>query len=337
MHNLNLNINRFGASPIVHTTGYVDSYIDGNYQVLEFYYVSGSPAEAFNGTGSFVLPQNRQVEYLVVAGGGSGAKLTGGVNTGEGGGGGGAGGLLSGSFYGLGGSRYNVLVGAGGYIGGSTAYKSGSNGSPSSLVGQSHSGLFTYTTTGGGGGGGIVNEGGGPIVEFGPNGQNGGSGGGAGAAYGTGPVGASGVIGSGSVPEGNNGGYAAVIGVELMVGGGGGGATTVGTNGVVTGQRESGNGGSGSFSMIKGGTGSWFAGGGGAGWERTAGSTDYNIWFGNGGIGGGGQAWSGSRLVFNSDPATIKGQERTGGGGAVTGNGGSGVVIVRWNIYNPDL
>jgi hypothetical protein len=118
------------------------------------------------------------VEYLVVAGGGSGALgagWTGGTSAGAG-----AGGYLESITTFVPGASYTITVGAGGSAVTGTTYGNGNNGSNSSISG---SGLTTITSTGGGGGGGYdgTNK---------PAG-NGGSGGGLGQAGAAGLTGAS--------------------------------------------------------------------------------------------------------------------------------------------------
>lgn len=153
---------------------------------------------------------------------------------------------------------------------------------------------FTQTAIGGGGGGntGVAN-----------NGSAGGSGGGAGQTvyevFGSG--------GAGTAGQGNNGG--ANVGVVVPNGGagGGGGAGAVGSNGTTS---AGGAGGNGLQSSITG-TATYYAGGGGGG-------SDSGIAPGGAGGGGGGAGFS---------PGTAG---TGGGGGAFYGNGGSGVVILRY-------
>lgn len=142
---------------------------------------------------------NVSVDYLVVAGGGSGAC--------GGAGGAGAGGLLSGTLTALLSTAYTLTIGAGG-AGVTNNALAGNNGSASTFS--------TISPTGGGGGGCVS-------VSSG-NGKNGGSGGG---AWNTG-TGGTGISGQGFAGGGGGG--------SDTFGGGGAGAaaTTVdGANGVV--------------------------------------------------------------------------------------------------------
>lgn len=135
------------------------------------------------------------------------------------------------------------------------------------------------------------------------NGQNGGSGGGASDGNG----------GTGSSGQGNNGG----TNNSTSSGGGGGGAGAAGSNGVFA--TNSGNGGNGLSSSITG-TSVTYAGGGGGGFNGTGGT-------GGGGAGG---------------TSPVAGTANTGGGGGgngtisstkfAGGNGGSGIVVVRYLV-----
>ena len=178
------------------------------------------------------------IEYLTVAGGGGSG---GGGSTGYHGGGGGGGGLLSGSIPGAA-ATYTVTVGAGGSAGaqsGDSGY-SGTNGQDSSISGTS---ITTITSVGGGAGAGNTTSS--PASR---QGNDGGSGGG-GALY-------SGVGGSGTVGQGNDGGNASA---NYQGAGGGGGAGTAGGNAVSSG----GSGGEGTSSSITG-TATYYGGGGAA-------------------------------------------------------------------------
>jgi hypothetical protein len=142
-----------------------------------------------------------QADYLVVAGGGGGGFGNGSQSGGNLGGGGGAGGLLSGSANFILNQTYNIVIGQGGNIYGSTNGQSGGN---SSLIGPS----VSVTSTGGGGGG--------TLDAPGPNGKNGGSGGGA-ARSGTVNSAGNGIIG-----QGYNGGTGLNIRFAYTGGSGGG-------------------------------------------------------------------------------------------------------------------
>lgn len=316
----------------------------GDEKVYVFYNTSGSIGQ---GTGSFSFGNNYECEYLVVAGGGQG-----GYNQG----GGGAGGLLSGSFIAQKGIKYDVSVGPGGQYRNITSASYGNPGI-NSYITSSAAIPFSLLAIGGGGG------------YNGDDGQQsaqniqGGSGGGGGAIAGNFPfittVGGSGSLGqgkaggSGSMGQGN---FPAGQGGQLdyLIGGGGGGAAVTGSNGS-TFQEDAdpthirprpGNGGNGLYSTITQ-TGSYYAGGGGADFQETPTNyifLDYNINpTGSGGLGGGANAYASSL-------------DRTGGGGGASGpdyrsssppapgppttpvnygNGGSGIVVIRFNTTQP--
>ena len=271
---------------------------------------------SFTGDGCFVVstagnspvvpaggPGN--VDYLVVAGGGSG-----GSQSGQGGtGGGGAGGYRTtfpspgcnaGAFP-IAVQTYPITVGGGGSTAGN-----GTNGSNS---------VFSTITSAGGGYGGIY-----PSASS--VGGPGGSGGGGGARENGGP----GAGGSGNTPptspsQGNSGGSTSSTdpGNNSSSGGGGaaGGGSAGGTNG--------GNAGAGSPNTITGSNVS-YAGGGGGG-------TRFGPTAGSGGAGGGG---AGATGCGNSGTA---GTVNTGGGGGGSGRGsadggvgGSGIVIIRYKF-----
>jgi hypothetical protein len=180
--------------------------------------------------GSLKRPLN--IEYLVVAGGGSGGSGNDAGNS-EGAGGGGAGGMLTGAITGVLGVSYPVTVGAGGAS--TTGLLQNGNPGQNSIFGS-------FTSTGGGRGGAGSNNAGG----------NGGSGGGGGS-------GTSFVFGgTGIAGQGNNGGR----GSTAAAGGGGGGAGAVGLNGASGGVGA--NGGAGLPSSITG-TETFYAGGGAGG------------------------------------------------------------------------
>lgn len=157
-----------------------------------------------------------RIEYVVIAGGGSGAK---GDSTYTGWGGGGAGGFASGSLILNPISSYPIYVGAGGASQGGSGRTQGLNGTQTTA--------FSLTMIGGGGGGR-------PGISVANSGNSGGSGGGGGYNGGSG--------GSGTSLQGNSGGNAG-----SNTGGGGGGAAAAGGNGSATA-----NGGNGLQSAISG-------------------------------------------------------------------------------------
>jgi hypothetical protein len=208
--------------------------------------------------------------------------------------GGGAGGLraVTASSF-ANGTGYAVTIGAGGSGG-----IPGVNGSNS---------VFNSTTSTGGGGGGVN----------GGNGLSGGSGGGA-AVLGT----TVGTAGTGTAGQGNNGGSGTAVAPGNYVAAGGGGAGAVGgsTSGTTCGAGGAGVNTYSSWLSPTGlGVSGFIAGGGGA-----AGSSTTSA----GGSGGGGQGDSSS---------TGNGIANTGSGGGGgynfhLGNGGSGLVIVRYLV-----
>lgn len=264
----------------------------------------GYTYHTFTSSGTFTNTiSNLEIDYLMVAGGGSGGSY---------GAGGGAGGLLNGSTT-LSAQNYSIVIGAG---------ATHSIGSPSHAGGQQAQGsdgndttAFSLTAIGGGGGG-----------DAGNNGSAGGSGGG-GAYNGT-------TGGAGTSGQGNAGGGSSFS--DPYPSGGGGGAGSVGGN--ATSNTQPGNGGAGlQFSTYATATSTgdsgYYAGGGGGG---VAGGSGYvgGGQTSNGGLGGGGNGGVGGS-------GQSAGQANTGGGGgsgAYSGStnsyypqqGGSGIVILRY-------
>ncbi len=309
----------------------------------------------FTAPGSFVVTNagnpcgSTKVDYLVVAGAGSGGSYCG---SNEGLGGGGAGGFRVSNSVGcvpaptmsplvapnspspagitVPVQTYPITVGGGG----AGTCISSSNPGPGNPGNDS---IFSSITSAGGGGGGPSPTG---------NGFNGGSGGGGFRGNSTTGVGGSGNTPSVSPPQGQDGGGGTPIPSQgppapapSRNGGGGGGAGAAGSGGTTSG---SGAGGAGSFvadTFIGGCAPSfgspgpvsstrYFAGGGGgSGGDSSVGS---------GGAGGGGAGTRGS-------PGT-NGTDNTGGGGGgannlgpvpgggTGGNGGSGIVMIRYKF-----
>lgn len=248
----------------------------------------------FNASGTFTPFQNLTCDYLVIAGGGAGGR--------QHGGGGGAGGYRT--SVGTSGansaaeSALNLLANTAYTVtigAGGTAIADSNNRGPSG----SNSTFSTITSTGGGGGGTRS------TVVSGGNGGSGGGGGYAGAG------------GTGTALQGLNGGTD-----TNGMGAGGGGASTAGSGTTST---KGGNGGSGIASTISG-TSVTRAGGGGGGTQGAQG--DRGLGTGGGGDGG----WNGG----NGTSATANTGGGGGGGGNVStleaGNGGSGIVIVRYAV-----
>ena len=272
------------------TGGYV--YSDSTY-----YY------HAFPFSGTFTPNQSLTCDYLVIAGGAGGSY--------DAGGGGGAGGLRSTvTATGGGGSlesalsltaqAYTVTVGAGG-AGALTGSRRGANGTDSTLS--------TITSTGGGGGGNIHSGG--------TTGSSGGSGGGGGITGGSG--------GARTVGQGYTGGNGTG---NTLGGGGGGGAGSAGTAG--SGTTGGGAGGNGvqitalAYATATGVDGGYYAGGGGGGSNMNPPAP--------GGLGGGGQGGTpGGVNIKSGIVSTGSGGGGCGGGDSTGfGNGGSGLVIVRY-------
>jgi hypothetical protein len=265
---------------------------DGLYSVASFKTV---------GTCEWTVPSNiTSVTYLVVGGGGGGAS-----------GGGGGGGVITN--HGVStlsvtpNAVMSIVVGAGGVNGGGGS----GNSIPAGSGGNSTFG--TLTAVGGGYGG--------------TNGRvpaDGGSGGGGGFDS-PGQRISLGTVGQGnSGGRSNQGGYGA--------GGGGGGAGGVGANAPA--QHLGGPGGIGVSSTITGSSVS-YGGGGGGGVNDNCGCDRAN----GGGIGGAGGGGNGSSLGHGGGTSFngTSGGANTGGGGGgtdpestVAGNGGSGIVIVRY-------
>jgi hypothetical protein len=167
--------------------------------------------------------------------------------------------------------------------------------------------VFSTVTSLGGGKGGVT-------LTSGSNGVAGGSGGGANtSSSGTARTG-----GAGTANQGFAGGNSDSGSGGAERGGGGGGAGAVGANAVAP---NGGNGGAGVASSISGSSVSYAGGGGGT---SNAG-TD-----GTGGSGGGGNSETGATGGQNGTANT--GGGGGGGYGVSIGNGGSGIVIVRYAV-----
>jgi hypothetical protein len=227
------------------------------------------------------------------------------------------------------GGNFEYLVVAGGGSGG-TGYAGGGGGAGGCSTGTLvlASGAYSVTVGAGGGflsnglnssfasitslGGGCGQGGnvGGPIVPAG----NGGSGGGGGWDS-TPPFT---VVGYGTPGQGNNGGTGYWYAIQYVLGGGGGGAGQVGGNAALDGS-QAGNGGNGILSSLSG-IATWYGGGGG-------GAAQNQPQFpGTGGLGGGG---TGSA---NPVGAQAGASNTGGGGGGTVGLGGSGIVIIRYQM-----
>lgn len=267
------------------------------------------------------------IDFLVVGGGGAGGYRTGG--------GGGAGGYIT-SVIQTGGSQlplssftasmniaYPIVVGAGGTAVNTDAPSSGDG---------SYSRLNAYLAEGGGRGGSGYN--GTTDAAIYRNGQPGGSGGGGGSwekspSYATGSGGITSATYGG--PYGYNGGSGSIASNSTFRrGGGGGGAGSLGQN-ALTGNPSSTAGANGGDGLNTGpGITLIYRGGGGGGGQSIFPGTPNTASYG--GLGGGGNGGT-------SGFAPGNGAEFTGGGGGgggaspylIGGNGGKGVVIIRYN------
>ncbi len=237
---------------------------------------------------------------LVIAGGGGGGIATGT----SGGGGGGAGGYRYNTTFNLTEQNYSVTIGTGG-AGSTVSTNKGVNGINSS---------FDIITSIGGGGGGSVGA-------SAKQGETGGSSGG--NVYSE-----TGATEAAAVPAQGNVGGSGAGNLANAGGGGGGGAGQVGESGFGGDGGEGGDGGDGTQNNING-TNIYYAGGGGAG-GGTAGE-------GTGGLGGGADGGITTNGVGGDATDNTGGG---GGGGTGAGNGGaggSGIVIIRYESFNPTL
>ena len=322
----------------------------------------------FETSGFFVVPTAiTGCTVLVVGGGGSGGAGYGDQDTGEGGGG--AGGLLFRDNFTIAAGTYECGVGRGGYhplqrgtyqvrATGQAGWwtVSGENGTDSCLIEfSSASASIDVVARGGGGGGGSDMHGGA---------MNGGSGGGGGSRNATSAwnngAGVTQPSFTNWTHKGEPGGNAAAGNCS---GGGGGGAGGAGANqSGSAGSSTGGNGGVGVdyssyFGTLVGDRG-WFAGGGGGGTYRTsdvpAYGTNQDSYIGLGGKGGGGngiyseehsQGNTWKQMKMDGMPGTggggggagedasvhtVTAYDESSGTGTKVGNGGSGVIIIRY-------
>jgi hypothetical protein len=260
----------------------------------------------FTMSGDFVPNQSLTADLLLVGGGGSGSWHGPGVPYADTAGGG-AGGLRVLNSQSLTVQNYVAQVGAGGAGNGISGGAS----------------LFGTISAAGGGGGGIW---------VGGAGSAGGSGGGGCGSYsGIGTrAGGAGNTPSTSPSQGNNGGNGIDSGSGTPAGGGGGGAGGAGNN---ASGGVGGNGGIGYYDTFTNTIGAlagvgqlssgnyYFAGGGGG---ATRGSTQ-----GTGGLGGG-TAGAGLDNSYGRSANALVNSGGGSGGGSYVGNGGSGLIVVRY-------
>ncbi|MBM3366483.1 MAG: hypothetical protein FJY48_12415, partial [Betaproteobacteria bacterium] len=273
-----------------------------------------SVANNFVLNGNVTLDLDTAVDYLIVGGGGGGGAHVGG--------GGGGGGVLSNTVDPLTDTIMAVVVGAGGTgaINNYGTVTGGTNGSSSSLI----SGSVNLVALGGGIGSSWTHQT-----------ANAGS-----SSVGSGGGGSFGSAGGGTAGQGFAGG--AGVTYTPYGGGGGGGAGGVGGNGFANGNTNTnalgGAGGAGRESSITG-TAQFFGGGGGGSIHGE--NNVFGALGGAGGNGGGGMGAPSTRTDSNSVVIASAGGTNTGGGGggsgghlsnirSVGGNGGSGIVVVRY-------
>ena len=294
----------------------------------------------FTGPGTFTVSNasacaaNNIVSYMVVAGGGGGA-------AGCSGGGGGAGGFrelkspttpytaspLDGyptapNRVTVSATAYPITVGSGGAGGASGGTNLGAAGGVST---------FSTITSAGGGNGNAQPSG--PVAA-----GSGGSGGGGGHWQGTGGTGNTPPV---SPPQGNNGANSApgVGSAPSDSGGGGGGATTAAAQAPTSPGAYDHVGGTGATTSISASP-TAYAGGGGGTNRDGGGSNDTD-----GGTGGGGKGGYGPRPGPAPQSTGAAGSTNTGGGGGggkksgpcgpsaqAGGNGGSGIVVIRYKF-----
>ena len=313
----------------------------------------------FTSPGTFTVsslsstPANNVVDYLVVGGGAGGGAGSPNWTQGGGGGAGGYRTFVSNPTTSPKNAPAGITVTATSFpiaVGGG-----GAGGTPPCATQQGASGsvsTFSSVTSAGGGGGGGYSI---------PNCQGasaGGSGGGGGnACTGPGICGGAGNTPPVSPPQGNAGGAAnrTFLGPtsSTNMAGGGGGANAVGGNGTgcgpVTPTAKGGDGGAGEPNYITGSNVTYAGGGGGGGAGVDNGNNPGYGGGGLGGAGGGGNAATGGLtlncVTWTPGGSGAAGTVNTGGGGGggasvgdnVTpefgiggGNGGSGIVIIRY-------
>lgn len=261
-----------------------------------------------------ISPFPAQVEYLIVAGGGTGAKGTGAVTYG---GGGGAGQVLMGTTSITPGTTYTVKVGSGAVMdpnGVSGSPVAGGAGVYYSLSANGiESSAFGLTATGGtGGNGGSVGPNGSAVVATSWNPA---------ATVGTGGASGNGFLGGLNAPNGANG---------TNPGGGGGGASDFGRPPSTSWPQS---GGYGIASQISGTLTGYAAGGGGGGDAGTnfdGGSSPAGVVIG--GRGGGSGAPSLVPTAGTANTGSGGGGMRADDNGA-GGGGGTGIIIIKFPSF----
>lgn len=298
----------YGLAAVGTTPTIAPKALGGNIQTDGTYWY-----HTFLASGTFTTQTSLSCDYLVVAGGGG----SGAGHTGGGAGGGlrstvtatGGGGTLESRIALTANTSYTVTVGAGGAGGPSTGTTTAKNGT---IGGNSTFASITSI----GGGFSATSDGGSQTSG------NGGSGGGSSN---------NGAAGSGTANQGYNGG--ATTGANLP-GAGGGGAGGAGSPN--NGSTSGGNGGAGvaisAFATVTGtGVSNYYAGGGGGG----ALSANYpSSTGGNGGAGGGanGNASGNGGTNASANTGGGAGGSNYSSGYGTGGNGGSGLVIIRYAV-----
>ena len=303
--------------PIVATGGTVTNYtangtngVNGvQYRVHSFTTVGNSSLNITDaGTSG-------QLDYLVVAGGGGGSI--------QHAGGGGGGGVVYNTNFVVNTSNVSITVGSGGINNTNVCHNCGYQGA------NGANSVFGSIVAYGGGGGGSWSE-----TNSG-NGLNGGSGGGGGVGRNSSGSGGTGTVGQGFA--GGNGFPHGSGGIPYR-GTGGGGAGGQGGN---MGSSNGASGGIGILNYITG-TAKYYGGGGCGGVYGSGGQA------GNGGIGGGGAGGAAMGAINAAIGSTGNasggnGEANTGGGGGssgqwevIGGTGGSGIIIVRYPLTNPN-
>ena len=291
----------------------------------------------FTGPGTFTVSSvaacaaNNVVSYLVVAGGGAGAG-SGRCNTA--GGGGGAGGFrevkspatpyTASPLDGYPSAPNRITVTATAFpitVGGGGTGKSGYGGTPSGSKGSPS--IFSTITSAGGGGG--------KSYASGTSNTCGGSGGG-GGAYNSSPGEGSTTAGTGNTPpvspaQGSNGGTGSPSSTCANSSGGGGGATAVGTN--HNDPSGGGAGGTGATTSITGSPVARAGGGGGSGGNGRGAASPC----GSGAQGANSNGCqTGCAAAANTGGGGGGTHVATSGGNSTGGNGGSGIVVIRYKI-----
>ena len=310
------------------TTEATDTYITATGGCSVSTVCTNYKVHIFNSPGTFEITAGQgpvaKVDYLIIAGGGSG-------NTGTyAGAGGGAGGFRESKCSTTSGcwtaSPLASSTSLGPFSLGSIPVTVGGGGATSSIANSpsagSNSSFSTITSAGGGKGGFPCAS---PCGSTQTN-ANGGSGGGASGYYTVnGGVGNTPTV---SPPQGNDGGDVPGYAGVTTKGGGGGGAGAAGSNASPSNTGPGGAGGNGVASSIT--SSPVTRAGGGAGSADNPGASGQSGGSGGGGpAGGGGSPGNGSSGTANTGSG---GGGAMSGGGNTGGSGGSGIVIIRYKF-----